>query len=89
MMTPEMMQMRQLMVGQDEVFFMMRGRTGKGMSEDGAGPGMTSRGQKPGSGMIMCPMMQMMMSGQAGMGMPGMMAALGNLIGPRLAHRKR
>lgn len=79
MMTPEMMQMMQRMMGQGGMAAMMGGMTGPGIPEGGAGPGMT--GQMPMAGMMMCPMMRMMMSGQAGMGMPGMMGSQGIPLG--------
>jgi hypothetical protein len=72
MMTPEMMQMMQRMMNQGAM-------TGQGMPEGGAVPGTT--GQMPMAGIIACPMMQMMMNGQAGMGMPGMMGGQGILLG--------
>jgi len=73
MMTPEMMQTMQRMMG---------GMTGQGMSEGGAGPGMT--GQTLTAGMMVCPMMRMMMNGQAGMGMPGMTNGQGIRLGTPL-----
>ena len=82
MMTPEMMQMMQRMMGQGAMPGMMEGMAGQTTPEGDAGPG--TRGQMPMSGMMMCPMMRMMMSGQAGMGMPGMMGGQGNLLGTPL-----
>ncbi|NDV89351.1 hypothetical protein GTW51_22060 [Aurantimonas aggregata] len=82
MMTPEMMQMMQRMMGQGGMPDMMGGMPGQGMPEGGAGPSMP--GQKPIAGMMMCPMMRMMMNGQAGMGMPGMMGGQGALLGTPL-----
>ncbi len=64
MMTPEMMQMMQRMMG---------GMQGRGMPEGGMGQGMT--GQMPmAGGMMMCPMMQMM-GARSGMDMQSMMGA--------------
>lgn len=82
MMTPEMMQMMQRLMGQGGMPGMMGGMTGQGVPEGGAGPGMT--GQMPMAGMMMCPMMQMMRGGQAGMGMPGTMNGQGILLGTPL-----
>lgn len=82
MMTPEMMQMMQRMMGQGGMPGMMEGMAGQTMPEGDAGPGMA--GQMPMSGMMMCPMMRMVMSGQAGMGMPGMMGGQGILLGTPL-----
>ena len=82
MMTPEMMQMMQRMMGQGGMPGMMEGMAGQTMPDGDAGPGMT--GQTPMSGMMMCPMMRMMMSGQAEMGMPGMMGGQGILLGTPL-----
>ncbi|MEH6721850.1 MAG: hypothetical protein V7704_23575 [Aurantimonas endophytica] len=78
MMTPEMMQMMQRMMGQGAMPGMMEGMPGQGTTEDGAGP--SASGQKPMAGMMKCPMM----NGQAGMGMPGMMGGQGNLLGTPL-----
>ena len=75
MMTPEMMQMMQRMMGQGG----MPGMMGQGVTEGGAGPGMM--GQVPMAGMMMCPMMRVMMGGQAGMGMPGMMGNQHGMMG--------
>lgn len=72
MMTPEMMQMMQRMMGQG-------GMQGGGMPEAGMG-----QSQMPMGGMMMCPMMRMMMAGQAGMGMPGMMGSQAMLLGTPL-----
>jgi hypothetical protein len=92
MMTPEMMQMMQRMMGQGGMPGMMGGMAGQTMPEGGGMPGMT--GQGPMAGMMMCPMMRMMMSGQAGMGMhsmmgqggmPGMMGGQGMLLGKPLS----
>jgi len=58
---------------------MMGEMAGQGMPEGGAVPGMA--GQMPMAGMMACPMMRMMMNGQAGMGMPGMMGGQGILLG--------
>ncbi|MBU4529289.1 MAG: hypothetical protein KUA43_07190 [Hoeflea sp.] len=82
MMTPEMMQMMQRMMGQSGMPGMM-GQGGmpgmmEGMAGGGAGPGMM--GQMPMAGMMMCPMM----GGQAGMGMPGMMGSQGSMLGAPL-----
>ena len=75
MMTPEMMQMMQRMMGQGGLM------SGQGMPEGSVGPGMT--GQMPMAGM-MCPMMQLMMSGQAGTSMPGMTGSKSILFGTPL-----
>ena len=73
MMTPEMMQMMQRMMGQGGMPGMMREMQGQGMPEGGMGPGMT--GQMPMmGGMMMCPMMQMM-GVRSGMDMHPMMGA--------------
>ena len=77
MMTPEMMQMMQMM----EHMMDQGGMAGQGMTQDGMTPGMSAQGQMPMAGMMMCPMMQMMMGGRAGMGMPGMMTGPGILYG--------
>ena len=93
MMTPEMMQMMQRMMGQSGTPGMMGqggmpgmmgqrgmpGMMGQGMAGGGAGPGMM--GQMPMAGMMMCPMMRVMMGGQAGMGMPGMMGNQHGMMG--------
>ncbi|KZE35696.1 hypothetical protein AVW15_12155 [Chelatococcus daeguensis] len=76
MMTPEMMQMMQRMMGQGG----MPGMMGGGMPDAGVG-----QSQMPMmGGMMMCPMMRMMMTGQAGMGMPGMMGSQAMLLGTPL-----
>jgi hypothetical protein len=73
MMTPEMMQMMQRMMGQGGMPDMMRGMQDQGMPEGDMGPGMM--GQMPMmGGMMMCPMMQMM-GARAGMDMHPMMGA--------------
>ena len=70
MMTPEMMQMMQRMMGQGGMPGMMGGTT--------------SEGQMPVAGMMMCPMMQLMMSGQAETSMPGMTGSQSILFGTPL-----
>lgn len=78
MMTPEMMQMMQRMMGQGAMSgMMMGGTTAQTMPESGAAPGVT--GQMPMAGMMACPMMRMMMNGQSDM--PGMMGGQGMLLG--------
>lgn len=79
MMTPEMMQMMQRMMGRGGMPGMMGRMQGGGMPEAGVG-----QGQMPMAGMMMCPMMRMMMAGRAGMGMPGMMGSQGILLGKPL-----
>jgi hypothetical protein len=80
MMTPEMMQMMQRMMGQGGMPGMMGGMQGGGMPEAGVG-----QSQMPMmGGMMMCPMMRMMMAGQAGIGMPAMMGSQGTLLGTPL-----
>lgn len=82
MMTPEMMQMMQRMMGQGGTPDMMGGMPGQGAPEGGAGP--SAPGQKPMAGMMTCPMMRTMMNGQAAMGMPGMVGGQGALLGTPL-----
>lgn len=79
MMTPEMMQMMQRMMGQGGMPGMMAGTAGQVNPESGAAPGMT--GQTPVAGMMVCPILQMMQGGEAGMGMTGMMGGQGILLG--------
>jgi hypothetical protein len=90
MMTPEMMQMMQRMMGQGGMPGMMGGMSGQSMPGGGMGQGMMGQGMmgqdmmegmSTVDGMIMCPMMRMMMIGQAEKGMPGMMGGHANLIG--------
>lgn len=79
MMTPEMMQMMQRMMGQGGMAGMMGGMQGRGMHDGGMGQGMT--GQMPmAGGMMMCPMMQMM-GGRSGVGMQAMMGGDAMLYG--------
>lgn len=82
MMTPEMMQMMQRMMGQGGTPDMMGGMSGQGVREGGAAP--SAPGQKPMAGMMTCPMMRTMMNGQAAMGMPGMVGGQGALLGTPL-----
>jgi hypothetical protein len=88
MMTPEMMQMMQRMMGQGGMPGMMgqggmpgmmRGMQGQGMPEGSMGSGMM--GQMPmAGGMMMCPMMQMM-EARSGAGMQAMMGGDAMLYG--------
>ena len=79
MMTPEMMQMMQRMMGQGGMPGMMRGMPGQGMPEGSVGPGMM--GQTPmAGGMMMCPMMKMM-GARSGAGMQAMMVGDAMLYG--------
>lgn len=79
MMTPEMMQTMQRMMGQGGMPGMMSGMQGQGMPEGGMGPGMM--GQMPmAGGMMMCPMMQMM-GARSGAGMQAMMGGDAMLYG--------
>jgi hypothetical protein len=79
MMTPEMMQMMQRMMGQGGKPGMMGGMQSRGMPEGGMGQGMM--GQMPmAGGMMMCPMMQMM-GARSGMGMQSMMGGDAMLYG--------
>ncbi|MBC7284360.1 hypothetical protein [Hoeflea sp.] len=86
MMTPEMMQMMQHMMGQGGMPGMMGpgGMPGMMQAMAGGGAGAGMMGQMPMAGMMMCPMMRVMMGGQAGMGMPGMMGNLSGLFGAPL-----
>ena len=67
MMTPEMMQMMQRMMGQAG---MMRGMQSQGMPEGSMGPNASDQMPMAG-GMMMCPMMQMM-GARSGAGMQAM-----------------
>lgn len=78
MMTPEMMQR---MMGQCGRSGMMRGMAGQRVPEDGVGLDMASPHQLQTADMMMGPMMRMMMSGRAGMGMLGLMGSQGILLG--------
>jgi len=73
MMTPEMMQMMQRMMGQGGMPGMMGGMQGGGMPEGSMGSGMMDQMPMAG-GMTMCPMMQMM-GARSGAGMHPMMGA--------------
>jgi hypothetical protein len=82
MMTPEMMQMMQRMMGPDGMRGMMSGMQGgngmSGMMSGMQGQGMSKGGM--GSGMMACPMTQMMGS-RPGKGMPAMMGGDAMLYG--------
>ena len=79
MMTPEMMQKMQRMMGQGGMPGMMDGMQSRGMPEGGMGEGMM--GQMPmAGGMTMCPMMQMM-GARSGAGMQSMMGGDAMLYG--------
>ncbi|TDQ78449.1 hypothetical protein A8950_3501 [Dongia mobilis] len=89
MMTPEMMQMMQRMMGQGGMPGMMGGMPDQSMPGGGMGSGMmgpSMMGQMSTmDGMMMCPMMRMMTTGQAAKSMLGTMENHGNLIGTPLS----